>query len=128
MRVVCRSDLRGINEARLMGCLGFEPQVGQLADGSKVATLAVYTQRHAASEGGLVTDWHRVAVFGRPAETAADHYRPGQLLYVVGEMRNRISPDGSTITEVAATRIMEVGDPDESGAEPPFVAPGQPPF
>lgn len=111
-----------------MGHLGVAPQVGQLADGSKVATLAIYTQRHASAEGGLVTDWHRVAVFGRPAEIAADHYRPGQLLYVVGEMRNRVSADGGTITEVAASRIVEVGDPDASGAEPPFAAPGQPPF
>ncbi|MCK7472160.1 MAG: single-stranded DNA-binding protein [Desulfomicrobium escambiense] len=84
---------RGINKAVLIGHLGADPEVRPLPSGESVANLSLAHQR-ALDRQGLRrsrerTEWHRVVLFGRLAEIAAQYLHTGSRVYIEGKLRTR---------------------------------------
>ena len=81
-----------LNKAMLIGRLGSDPQIAYTQSGLpithlSIATSSIYTNKD--GERVQNTEWHRVVVFGRPAENAVRYLRKGRLVYVEGELRTR---------------------------------------
>lgn len=105
-----------VNEVRLMGNLGADPDLRFTATNRAVATLSIATSRkYKDKNDDLIEDtqWHRVIVWGPQAETVAKHKKKGDQLYIAGRLEHRVydKPDGSKgyVTEVVAQDVQFTG-------------------
>jgi single-strand DNA-binding protein len=84
---------RGINKVILIGNLGADPETRAMPSGSTVANLRIATSESwrdkQTGEQQERTEWHRVALFGRLAEIAAEYLRKGSQVYIEGSLRTR---------------------------------------
>ena len=84
---------RGINKVILIGNLGADPETRAMPSGSQVANLRIATSESwrdkTSGEQQERTEWHRVALFGRLAEIAAEYLRKGSQVYIEGSLRTR---------------------------------------
>ena len=84
--------MRGLNKVIVIGNLGMDPEVRQIASGS-VANLSVATTEKwkdkTTGEQRDATEWHRVAIFGPLADVAAQYLRKGSKVYLEGRLRTR---------------------------------------
>jgi single-strand DNA-binding protein len=84
---------RGINKVILIGNLGADPETRAMPSGTTVANLRVATSESwrdkQSGEQQERTEWHRVALFGRLAEVAAEYLRKGSQVYIEGSLRTR---------------------------------------
>ena len=84
---------RGINKVILIGNLGADPETRAMPSGTTVANLRVATSESwrdkQTGEQQERTEWHRVALFGRLAEVAAEYLHKGSQVYIEGSLRTR---------------------------------------
>ncbi|HUL19158.1 MAG TPA: single-stranded DNA-binding protein [Steroidobacteraceae bacterium] len=84
---------RGINKVILIGNLGADPETRAMPSGTTVANLRVATSESwrdkQSGEQQERTEWHRVAMFGRLAEIAAEYLKKGSQVYIEGSLRTR---------------------------------------
>ena len=84
---------RGINKVILIGNLGADPETRAMPSGTTVANLRIATSESwrdkQSGEQQERTEWHRVALFGRLAEIAAEYLRKGSQVYIEGSLRTR---------------------------------------
>jgi single-strand DNA-binding protein len=124
-----------LNMAQIIGHLGRDPEVRHTPDGTAVANLAVATNetwKDKAGEKQERTEWHRVVLFGKVAEVAAEYLRKGSLVYLQGRLQTRKwqGEDGQDryTTEIVAERMKMLGGKSErdgqTGTASP--APAQP--
>ena len=75
-------------EVTIIGNLGRDPEVKTSASGTAWCTLSVATTRRAkqGEQYVNVTEWHRVKVFGRPAEWLGKDARKGSQVFCVGHI------------------------------------------
>ena len=98
------------NYVELIGHLGRKPELRRTKTGSPVASFSIATNEswYDDDEKQLQerTEWHRVVVWGKTAETVAQHLDVGRLVLVEGQLRTREYADkeGSRhfVTEVHA--------------------------
>src|SRR5579862_3532919 len=93
---VLKEDLylaRGVNKVILIGNLGADPETRAMPSGTTVANLRVATSESwrdkQSGEQQERTEWHRVALFGRLAEIAAEYLKKGSQVYIEGSLRTR---------------------------------------
>ena len=105
-----------LNLAHIIGHLGRDPDVRYTADGTAVANLAVATNETWKDKDGEKqerTEWHRVVLFGKVAEIAAQFLKKGSLVYLQGRLQTRRwqGEDGQDryTTEVVAERMRMLG-------------------
>lgn len=80
------------NTVRLIGNLGFDPEVREIAKGRKVARISVATnETYTNSEGEKVTDtqWHTVVAWGRTADMVQRLLRKGSPIALEGRLVHR---------------------------------------
>src|SRR5512142_611945 len=84
---------RGVNKVIIVGNLGADPETRAMPSGSTVANLRIATTENwkdrQSGENQERTEWHRVALFGRLAEVAAEYLRKGSQVYIEGSLRTR---------------------------------------
>jgi single-strand DNA-binding protein len=84
---------RGINKVILIGHLGADPETRAMPSGMTVANLRLATTESwkdkQSGEQQERTEWHRVALFGRLGEIAAEYLRKGSQVYIEGSLRTR---------------------------------------
>ncbi len=104
------------NNVRLIGNLGADPEVREVAKGRKVARLSVATNEHYRNaEGDQVTDtqWHTVVAWGRTAEQVEMILRKGAMVTLEGRLVHRSydAKDGTKryITEVVMNGFQILG-------------------
>ena len=108
-----------LNRVQLIGRLGQDPEVKEVKDGDKMATLSIATSEYYrdGDERKEVTDWHRVVCFRQTAEFAERYLKKGRLVYVEGKLKTRQwEEDGRThyITEVRASQLLPLDSPQRS--------------
>ena len=119
---------RGINKVILIGHLGADPETRYMPSGGAVTNIRLATseswkdkQSGAQQER---TEWHRVAMFGRLAEIAAEYLRKGSQVYIEGRLRTRKWQDNQGneryTTEIVANDMQMLGGRTGMG-EPPAV-------
>src|SRR5690554_4781214 len=84
---------RGVNKVILIGNLGGDPETRYLPNGNAVTniTLATTDSWKDKQTGQLQerTEWHRVVLFGKVAEIAAEYLRKGSQCYIEGRLQTR---------------------------------------
>ncbi len=123
---------RGVNKAIIVGSLGADPEVKQLASGSAVANISVATNESwkdkNSGENIEKTEWHRVVVFGKLAEICGQYLRKGSQVYFEGKLQTRKWQDQSGqdrySTEIVANEMQMLGgrssDSNETTAHNPL--------
>jgi single-strand DNA-binding protein len=72
--------------------LGRDPELRYTQGGSPVCNLTIATDESYKDRDGNKqeqTEWHKVVVWGRQAETVANYLRKGRLAYVEGSLQTR---------------------------------------
>ena len=108
---------RGINKVIIVGNLGNDPETRYMPSGSAVTNLTVATNESwkdkQTGEQKERTEWHKVAMFNRLAEIAAEYLRKGSQVYIEGKLRTRKwqDKDGNDrwTTEVVADEMQMLG-------------------
>ncbi|MDR1660263.1 MAG: single-stranded DNA-binding protein [Desulfovibrio sp.] len=102
-----------LNKVTIIGRLGRDPELRYTQSGSPVASLNVATdESYTDRDGNRVerTEWHRVSVFQRQAESCANYLAKGSLVYVEGGLTTRKWQDQSGqdrySTEIRAQRVL----------------------
>lgn len=120
---------RGVNKAIIVGTLGKDPDVKYTAGGSAVVNVSVATNESwkdkNTGENVEKTEWHRIVIFGKLAEIAAQYLRKGQQVYFEGKIQTRKWQDQSGqdrySTEIVANEMQMLGGrPDASGGTAAF--------
>jgi single-strand DNA-binding protein len=100
---------RGINKVILVGNLGADPETRAMPSGSTVANLRIATSESwrdkQSGEQQERTEWHRVVLFGRLGEVAAEYLKKGSQVYIEGSLRTRKWQDKQG-TERYSTEIV----------------------
>ena len=84
---------RGINKSILIGNLGQEPEIRQMANGNTVANISLATSEawkdKTTGEQKEKTEWHRVVFFGKIAEIVQQYVHKGSKIYIEGRLQTR---------------------------------------
>ena len=115
-----------LNKVILIGYLGQDPEVSYTPKGTAVANLGIATNESWKDQSGELqerTEWHRVNMYGRMAETAKDFMKKGQMVYVEGRLHTREWEDQNQIkrktTEIRCDNFTMLGrrsEPQEPSA------------
>ena len=108
---------RGVNKVIIVGNLGQDPETRYMPSGSAVTNFTVATNESwkdkQTGEQKERTEWHRVSMFNRLAEVAAEYLRKGSQVYIEGKLRTRKwqGKDGSDryTTEIIADEMQMLG-------------------
>lgn len=108
---------RGVNKAIIVGTLGQDPEVKYMANGGAVATISVATNESwkdkQTGEMQERTEWHRIVMFGKLAEIAAQYLKKGSQAYLEGRIQTRKWQDNEGkdrySTEIVANEMQMLG-------------------
>jgi single-strand DNA-binding protein len=105
-----------VNKVILVGNLGRDAELRYTPGGAAVATLNLATTEVWNDKQGQrqeKTEWHRVVVWGKQAETLQEYLVKGKQIYVEGRLQTRQwdDKDGNKryTTEIKADRITLLG-------------------
>lgn len=115
-----------LNEVRLIGNLGADPDMRTTPTGQLVATLRVATTerwQNNAGEWQSSTDWHTVVVWGQAGQRVGERCHKGQRVLVSGKLKvrqweDRQSGQKRTAVEVVADRVTPLDRQGESDRQP----------
>ena len=119
---------RGINKVIIVGNLGADPETRYMPSGSAVTNMTVATNESwkdkQTGEQKDRTEWHKVAMFNRLAEVAAEYLRKGSQVYIEGKLRTRKwqDRDGNDrwTTEIIADEMQMLGSRGGAGGSAPM--------
>ena len=110
--------MRGMNRVTLVGNLGRDPAVKELADGIVVAKIALATTDVFRGKDGQVqanTQWHTVVFWRGLAKLASKYLRKGSLVLVEGKLMYRKYADKMGVvryaTEILASQLLMLDKP-----------------
>ena len=115
---------RGINKVILVGNLGNDPETKYTQSGMAVTTLSVATTTSRKDKEGTYqekTEWHRVKLFGKTAEVAAEYLKKGRQVYIEGRLEyGTYEKDGVKhyTTDILADDMQMLGGGGEGRGEP----------
>ena len=108
---------RGVNKVIIVGNLGGDPETRYMPSGAAVTNMTVATNESwkdkQTGEQKERTEWHKVAMFNRLAEIAAEYLRKGSQVYIEGKLRTRKWQDQNGndrwTTEIIADEMQMLG-------------------
>lgn len=102
-----------VNKVILVGNLGRDAELRYTPGGAAVATINMATTEVWNDKSGQrqeKTEWHRVVLWGKSAETLAEYLTKGKQIYVEGRLQTRQwdDKDGNKryTTEIRGDRIV----------------------
>ncbi len=111
---------RGINKVILIGNLGRDPELTYTQNGTAVATISLATTEGRKNSDGNwedQTEWHRVKLFGKTAETASQYLTKGSQVYIEGKISyGSYESEGvkKYTTDIIGFRMQLLGRRDDS--------------
>jgi single-strand DNA-binding protein len=112
-----------VNKVILVGNLGRDAEVRYTPGGAAVASFSIATTENWTSKDGEKheqTEWHRIVLWGKSAESLQPYLTKGKQIYVEGRLQTRNwEKDGQKhyTTEVKADRIVLLGGGGRGGGE-----------
>ena len=101
-----------VNKVILIGNMGKDPEVRDIAEGKKVANFSLATSHKWKDKDGTKkeeTEWHNVTCYGGLATVVASYLHKGSKVYIEGRIRTRKyqAKDGTDryVTEVIAEEL-----------------------
>jgi len=123
--------MASLNKIMLIGNVGSDPEMRYTPNGKAVTSFRMATNRRYTTSSGESkeeTEWFRVNVWGKQAESCNQFLSKGKRVYVEGRLRsqNWEGQDGQmrTSLEVSANRVIfldraaSASLPEEGGLEP----------
>lgn len=114
-----------LNEAKIIGHLGRDPETKTLPSGDAVTNFSIATTEKwkdkNTGEQKEATEWHRISMFGKLAEIAAKYLQKGSLVYVSGKLVTRKWTDNGVdkySTEIKADTMKMLGGKQDSASAP----------
>ncbi|MEO2198024.1 MAG: single-stranded DNA-binding protein [bacterium] len=111
-----------VNKVIIVGNLGRDAEIRYTPGGAAVSTLSLATTdvwNDKAGQRQEKTEWHRVVVWGKQAETLKDYLTKGRQIYVEGRLQTRQwdDKDGNKryTTEIRSDRIVLLGGRGQGG-------------
>ena len=108
--------MASINKVFLIGNLGADPEVRFTSEGRAVANFRIATSEVWTDKSGQrqeSTEWHRIVVWGKQAETCGEYLKKGRSVCVEGKIRTQEwqDRDGNRrfTTEIVADRVTFLG-------------------
>ena len=108
--------MAGVNKAILIGNLGRDPELRTTPNGQSVVNFTLATSETWTDKSGERverTEWHRIVVWGRTAETCAQYLSKGRTVYIEGRIQTREweDKDGHKryTTEINASTVNFIG-------------------
>ena len=105
--------MSGVNSVTIIGRLGQDPETRQLQNGGSVTTCSVATsEKWRDKQTGQVqerAEWHRITMFGKLAEIAAQYLRKGSMACFCGSLKtDKYEKDGQThyATKIVAKELQ----------------------
>src|ERR671918_744887 len=109
-------EMGSVNKVILVGNLGRDAELRYTPGGSPVATLNLATTEVWNDKAGQrqeKTEWHRVVLWGKTAESLNEYLTKGKQIYVEGRLQTRQwdDKDGNKryTTEIRGDRIVLLG-------------------
>src|SRR5438128_3834143 len=106
-------DVGSVNKVILVGNLGRDAELRYTPGGAAVATLNMATTEVWNDKGGQrqeKTEWHRIVLWGKTAESLNEYLTKGKQIYVEGRLQTRQwdDKDGNKryTTEIRGDRIV----------------------
>jgi single-strand DNA-binding protein len=113
--------MASVNKAILIGNLGGDPELRYTPSGMAVCNFSIATTEKwrdkQTNEMKESTNWHRIVLWGKQAETAKQYLTKGSAVYVEGRIQTRSWDDNGVkkyITEIVGQRLQFLG---KRGAE-----------
>lgn len=114
-----------VNKVILVGNLGKDPEVNETKSGTSVCSLSIATTSSYKDKKGEwqeKTEWHRVTVWGKRAESCGTYLSQGRQVYVEGRLETRKwqDKDGNDryTTEIVASDVQFLGGKSEGSSKP----------
>lgn len=103
-----------MNKVILMGNVGKDPEI-RYVETRPVAEFSLATTERARrlANGNEIperTEWHRIVMWDKAAETAEKYIRKGTKLYIEGKLRTRTWEDRNTIKHTVTEIYVEQFD------------------
>src|SRR5690625_1152538 len=109
--------MSSVNKVMLIGNLGADPGLRSTSSGTPVCELRLATNESWRDKQGTMqqrTEWHRVVVWGRQAESVSKYLSKGRSVYVEGRLQTREwnDRDGQRryTTEIIASNVVFLQD------------------
>lgn len=113
--------MKSLNEVRLLGNLGKDPELKTTAGGKAVALLNLATNKvwkdKKTGDKKESVQWHRIVLWERLAEVAKKYLVKGSPVLVMGEIQNRNYDNGEGtrwVTEVICSDLILLSAPDKT--------------
>ncbi len=119
--------MSSVNRIILLGNLGATPELRYTQNGQAVASMSIATTDSWNGKDGQRnerTTWHRCNVWGKLAETCAQHLTKGRTVYVEGSYESREYTDKAgnerTTYEVKVDKVtfVSTGRRDDAASQP----------
>jgi len=115
-----------LNRAEIIGNLGSDPELRSTPGGNSVCNFSIATNESWVDKAGTKhdeTEWHRIVVWGKMAETCAKFLSKGRQVFVEGKLKTRSWEDKEGrkcyTTEIVARNVQFLGSKDGGGGSRP---------
>jgi single-strand DNA-binding protein len=115
--------MAGVNKVILVGRLGKDPEVRQIAPNQTVCQFRIATSENWVDKSGQKqerTEWHAIVVWGKMAEICGKYLAKGRQVYIEGRLQTRNWEDQQGqkryTTEVIANTVQFLGGNNERSA------------
>ena len=103
-----------LNKVLLIGRLGADPEIKQMANGKNVARLSLATSQNwkdkNTGEKKQKTEWHRVVIFNEGLVNVAQQYlKKGSQVYIEGQLSTRKWRDEQSGQDKYSTEVVIQG-------------------
>ena len=102
--------MASLNKASLIGHLGQNPDTRYMPSGDAVTTISIATTETWKDKSGQKqeeTTWHRVTLFRKLGEIAAEYLKKGALVYIDGRIKTEEWTDKQGIKRYSTSIIAE---------------------
>ena len=114
---------RGVNKVILVGNLGADPEMRHTGSGTAICSFTLATSESwtdkQSGEKQERTEWHRIKIFGRLGEIAAEYLKKGRQVYIEGSIRTDkfTGKDGveKYFTDIIASEMQMLGSNEGGG-------------
>jgi single-strand DNA-binding protein len=116
-----------VNKVILVGNLGRDVELRYTTGGNAVANFSLATTETWNDKSGTrqeKTEWHRVVLWGKQAESLQEYLTKGKQVYLEGRLQTREydGKDGNKryTTEVVASKLVLLGRRGDSNGDGPY--------
>ena len=102
--------MASLNKATLIGHLGQNPDTRYMPSGDAITTISIATTETWKDKNGQKreeTTWHRITLFRKLGEIAAEYLKKGALVYIDGRIKTEEWTDKQGVKRYGTSIIAE---------------------